>query len=56
MEAIPVFEPEEFPWLYCATGKASCDDLNFEEECICRDCKVWKENSLNNTNQLELLL
>lgn len=43
MEAIPVFEPEEFPWLYCATGEASCDDLNFEEECICRDCKVWKE-------------
>ena len=47
MEAIPLFKPEEFPWLYCATGKASCQDLNFEEECKCKDCKVYTENHLD---------
>ena len=49
----PVFEPEEFPWLYCATGKASCHDLNFEEKCKCKDCKVWKENNLESSDILE---
>ena len=53
LEAIPLFEPEEFPWLYCATGKASCHDLNFEEICKCKDCKVWKENNLASSNILE---
>ena len=49
LEAIPLFEPKEFPWLYCATGKAICEDLNFDEECKCPDCKVWKENNLDDT-------
>ena len=53
LEAIPLFEPEEFPWLYCATGKASCHDLNFEEICKCKDCKVWNENNLASSNILE---
>jgi hypothetical protein len=53
LEAIPLFEPEEFPWLYCATGKAHCDDLNFKENCKCKDCKVWKENKLDRTYPVE---
>ena len=53
LEAIPLFEPEEFPWLYCATGKAHCDDLKYEEECKCKDCKVWKENQLERSNPIE---
>ncbi len=50
LEAIPRFEPEEFPWLYCATGKASCNDLNFEEKCKCKECKVWIENNLESAD------
>jgi hypothetical protein len=53
IEAIPVFKPEEFPWLYCATGKANCNDLNFIEECRCKDCEVWIENNLTNSDLLE---
>jgi len=46
LEAITVFKPKEFPWLYCSTGKAECHDLNFEKECKCKECKVWMENNL----------
>jgi hypothetical protein len=46
LEAIPVFRPKEFPWLYCSTGKADCHDLNFKKVCKCKECKVWKENHL----------
>ncbi len=46
LEAIPIFEPKEFPWLYCATGKAECQDLDFKKECKCKECKVWIENNL----------
>ena len=53
IEAIPLFKPEEFPWLYCATGKASCEDLNFEEECKCKDCKVYTENHLDKLDPVE---
>jgi Protein of unknown function (DUF2769) len=53
LEAIPIFEPEEFPWLYCAVGRAKCRDLNFEKQCVCKDCKVWKENNLSIADTLE---
>ena len=54
IEAIPLFKPEEFPWLYCATGKASCAGyLNFKEECKCKDCKVYTENHLDNLDPVE---
>ena len=53
LEAIPLVEPKEFPWLYCATGKALCNDLNFSEKCKCPDCKVWKENNLNDAEPME---
>ncbi len=46
LEAITVFKPKKFPWLYCSTGEAECHDLNFEKECKCKECKVWKENNL----------
>ena len=46
IDAILLLEPKEFPWLYCVTGKADCDDLNFKEECKCKDCEVWKEYDL----------
>jgi hypothetical protein len=46
LEAITVFKPKEFPWLYCSSGETECHDLNFEKECKCEECKVWKENNL----------
>lgn len=48
IDALSVLDMKEFPWLYCATGLTECTDLNFEEECLCKDCKVFKENHLSN--------
>lgn len=39
-------EPEDVPGLYCTTGKAICEGLNFEEMCQCPDCDIFKENNL----------
>jgi hypothetical protein len=41
-------EPENVPGLYCSTGKATCKDLNPDEQCICYTCAVWKEYNLQN--------
>ena len=38
--------PERLPGLYCATGKASCDDLETGHLCNCPACLIWGENSL----------
>lgn len=49
MENMPsggVPDPEEVPGIYCSTGKATCQDLNFDRECICGTCEVWKEYGL----------
>lgn len=34
------------PGVYCSTGKSQCKDLNFEKQCICGSCEVWKEYNL----------
>lgn len=39
-------EPQNVPGIYCSTGKATCQDLNPEEQCICYTCAVWKEYNL----------
>lgn len=41
-----MIEPKDIPGLYCATGKATCSDLYFHEECQCVNCSIWKENDL----------
>jgi hypothetical protein len=45
-EAVP--NPEEMPFLYCAeaVGKSLCDDLDFEQACMCGTCEVHQENDL----------
>ena len=43
--AIPV-QPSDVPGVYCASGKTSCDDLYFHEECKCVECPVFTENEL----------
>ena len=39
-----VIEPEEFPALYCASGKEQCSDLDEKERCMCPDCPIYLEN------------
>lgn len=39
-----VIEPEEFPALYCASGKEHCQDLDESERCMCVDCPIYVEN------------
>jgi hypothetical protein len=41
-----ILDPEKVPKVYCATGKTSCDDLDFHEECQCFKCDVWIEYDL----------
>ncbi|HML04731.1 MAG TPA: DUF2769 domain-containing protein [Methanobacterium sp.] len=41
-----LIEPEEFPGLYCANGKAKCLDLEGHEECLCAECPIYSENEL----------
>ncbi len=37
---------EMFPTLYCASGKATCPDVDFNEMCQCNKCPLWKEYEL----------
>jgi hypothetical protein len=32
--------------VFCATGKASCTDLDHNQACLCPSCLVWEENNL----------
>jgi len=43
-ERVP--DPESVPGVYCSTGKATCQDLNPDQQCICYTCQVWKEYDL----------
>jgi hypothetical protein len=40
-------EPSDFPGMYCANGKAVCDDLDVHKKCQCINCEVWKKYELN---------
>jgi hypothetical protein len=48
MEDKLMSNPEMVPALYCASGKTSCKDLDFDQICQCNYCGVWKENDLEN--------
>ena len=39
--------PTDLPGLYCATGIATCKDLNFAKMCICSGCPVWDKCKLS---------
>ena len=45
--------PEEMAGPYCATGVASCTDLDANKACICRSCQVYKEYKLNQARPVE---
>jgi hypothetical protein len=38
---------QDMPGLYCATGKAICDDLDYSQSCSCPTCGVWVDNRLD---------
>ncbi len=39
-------EPSDVPGVYCATGIATCGDLDPDKPCNCPNCDVFKENNL----------
>lgn len=41
-------ENQDVPGIYCSAGRATCQDLYPEEQCICYTCAVWKEYNLQN--------
>ncbi len=47
VDTLTILKPAEFPWLYCKIGKSVCKDLDYTEECICKDCSVWKDYKLD---------
>ena len=40
-------KPEEFPGPYCATGVATCKDLDFTKPCMCGSCQVFNKYNLS---------
>ena len=38
--------PTDLPGLYCASGVATCKDLDFDKMCICGGCPVWDKCKL----------
>jgi hypothetical protein len=39
-------KPEDFPGPYCATGVATCKDLDFTKLCVCGSCQIYQKNNL----------
>lgn len=37
---------EDLPVVYCSTGKATCQDLDLTQSCICGGCPVFNEYGL----------
>lgn len=43
-------DPKNIPGVYCSEGAATCQDLDFDRQCICGSCEVWKEYDLKDAN------
>jgi hypothetical protein len=52
-ESKPMPAAADVPALYCATGVASCDDLDLSQTCICMECPVYDDNSLRGLKYCE---
>ena len=46
MESKKMPDAEMVPGVYCATGKATCDDLDVSKMCQCNECPLWGEYDL----------
>lgn len=42
--------PAELPGMYCTTGVAVCNDLDFDGLCQCMSCAVYRINALDQWN------
>jgi hypothetical protein len=40
-------QKEDVPGAYCATGKATCADLDPQKPCICGTCSIYTEYTLS---------
>lgn len=40
-------KPEDYPGMYCTNGEAECDDIDTDQNCVCPDCGVYQEFSLD---------
>jgi hypothetical protein len=47
-----IIKADDVPGLHCATGRAICQDLNFEEKCLCVQCQIWEDHHLENNKPL----
>ncbi len=45
--------PAELAGPYCAIGVASCSDLDANKACICRQCQVYKDYTLEEARPVE---
>jgi len=45
-------KPEDVPGLYCASGVATCKDIDTKQMCICGDCSLWEAYRLVSTKPL----
>jgi len=43
----------DVPGMYCSSGLATCDDLDFSGMCQCMGCAVYAENSLDSWKYCE---
>lgn len=39
-------KPEDYPGMYCANGKATCEDIDTSKDCVCPDCGIYQEFNL----------
>jgi NifB/MoaA-like Fe-S oxidoreductase len=39
-------DSERVPGVYCATGQATCNDIDTKKVCKCNECTIWDENNL----------
>ena len=46
MDKAMTTKPEDVPLLYCASGIATCKDIDTSQMCICGDCPLWEEYNL----------
>lgn len=49
-EEEPSIKPNDYPGMYCANGKAFCADIDTTKNCICTDCKIYKDYNLDKAN------
>jgi len=50
MSAGEVPNPEDVPGIYCSTGKARYQNLDFGRKCICGSCGIRKKYDLKDAD------